>query len=352
MKRILLLAALLGTSLPLARAAEGEPAAWESLQDEAAKVTDGLPEDEAAGKKLLGERLAVQGKRFEAFLADFPNSTNRWEARMALMQITNSIAELEGKEPELAGMRSELQSIADDTKAPENVRADAGLVLLQLSSADFDRERTEAAARGLSDAINKFLQTHPDDARAPVLRLTEAQALEIFDPARAHKLYEEAAKNEDPEISDAAKAGLDLMGMRQKPLELSYTAVDGRKVDMADLKGKVVLVDFWATWCPPCVEEAPKVAAAYEKFKDQGFEVVGISLDEDKEALEKFVKENKMPWPQFFDGKGWENSLATRFKIKSVPTMWLFGRDGKLVDASPREQLDKAVADALAKPAK
>ncbi|MBU3664968.1 MAG: TlpA family protein disulfide reductase [Chthoniobacterales bacterium] len=269
---------------------------------------------------------------------------------MAMLQIGNSVAMLGEKDPGIASQKDELESIANDPKAPENIRADAGLVLLQIASMDFDRERTEASARALSTAINKFLETHPDDARTPALRLTEAQALESFDPDRAKKLYDEAAKNEDQEISAAAKTALDIMALREKPLELSFTSVDGRKVDLAELRGKVVLVDFWATWCPPCVEEVPEVVEAYGKFKDRGFEIVGISLDQDKGALEEFTKKNKMTWPQFFDGKGWENEIAKRFKIQSVPTMWLLNREGKLADASPRGRLDKAIEAALAKP--
>lgn len=329
--------------------AEDEAAAWEKLQDEAAQLTDGLPEDESEGTKLLAERLGAQLAHFKEFLTKYPQSANRWEARMALMQIGNSLDMLQNREPDLAAQSVELQSIADDKDAPENIQADAGLVLLQIASANFDKDRTEAAARGLSGAIAKFLETHPDDARAPALKLTEAQALETFDPARARALYEETAKNEDKEISDAAKSGLELMAMRSKPLELSFTAVDGRKVDLADLHGKVVLVDFWATWCPPCVEEVPALVETYEKFKDKGFEIVGISLDQDKSALEKFTEENKMTWPQFFDGKGWDNELAKRFNIQSVPTMWLLDREGKLADASPRSRLEQAVQAALDK---
>jgi thiol-disulfide isomerase/thioredoxin len=108
-----------------------------------------------------------------------------------------------------------------------------------------------------------------------------------------------------------------------------------------------VLIDFWATWCPPCVEEVPGVVEASEKFKDRGFEIVGISLDQDKAALEKFIAENKMTWPQFFDGKGWDNELAKRFNIQSVPTMWLLDREGKLADPNPRGRLEQAIQAAL-----
>jgi thiol-disulfide isomerase/thioredoxin len=325
-----------------------EAAAWESLQTEAARLTEGLPEDEESGRKLLAERLTTQLEHFKQFVKDYPQSPNRWEARMAVMQIANSLAMVQNQEPDMSGQTEELRSIADDQEAPENVRADAGLVLLQLASLDFDRDRSEAAARSLSAAIQKFIDTHPDDARLPILRMTEAQALEAYDPERARALYNEVATNEDPELSGAAKAGLELMDMRDKPMELSFTAVDGKKVDLADLRGKVVLIDFWATWCPPCVEEVPSLVETYEKYHAQGFEIVGISLDEDKGALEKFTAQNKMTWPQFFDGKGWENEFAQRFKIQSVPTLWLLDREGKLIDASPRGRLDEAVEAALA----
>ncbi|MBJ7258228.1 MAG: TlpA family protein disulfide reductase [Chthoniobacterales bacterium] len=340
---------LVATALVTEQAfAQDDLAAWEKLQDEAAQLTDGLPEDEAAGKKLLAERLRAQSTHFKEFVANFPQSPNRWEARMAIMQVGNSLDMMEDREADLSAQAAELQSIADDKNAPGSIRADAGLVLLQIGSAKFDKERSEDSARALSTAIAKFLETHPDDARAPALKLTEAQALETFDAARARVLYEEAAKDEDKEISDAAKSSLALMEMRGKPLELSFTAVDGKKVDLADLRGKVVLVDFWATWCPPCVEEVPQLVETYEKFKDRGFEVVGISLDRDKGALEKFTAENKMTWPQFFDGKGWDNELAKRFNIQSVPTMWLLDREGKLVDAGPRNRLQEAIESALA----
>lgn len=327
--------------------ATSEIEAWESLQDEAARLTENLPADEKEGRKMLAERLNAQLEHFRKFLTEFPQSPNRWEARMAVMQIANSLAMVQEREPDMTGQTDELRSIADDPDAPEEVRADAGLVLLQLASLEFDRDRSEESARSLSAAIRKFIDTHPEDARIPVLRMTEAQALEAYEPDRARELYDEVAANEDPELSDAAKAALDLMAMREEPMELSFTAVDGRKVDLADLRGKVVLVDFWATWCPPCVEEVPQLVETYEKFKGLGFEIVGISLDEDKAALEKFTAENKMTWPQFFDGKGWENEFARRFKIQSVPTLWLLDREGKLVDANPRGRLEAAIEAAL-----
>ena len=133
-----------------------------------------------------------------------------------------------------------------------------------------------------------------------------------------------------------------------KPLELAFKAVDGRTVDLAAMKGKVVLIDFWATWCGPCVAELPHVLEAYQKLHDRGFEIVGISLDQEKEALQAFTKKRGMTWPQYFDGEGWGNKYAQEFGITGIPAMWLVDRDGKLVDQEAREDLAGKVERLLA----
>jgi len=132
-----------------------------------------------------------------------------------------------------------------------------------------------------------------------------------------------------------------------KPLDIHFTALDGREVDLAKLTGKVVLVEFWSTTCGPCIAEMPTVKAVYEKFHDRGFEVVAVSLDDKEIALRRFIKEKKLPWPQHFDGKGWENQFAVRYGIFSIPTMWLVDKRGNLRYNNARFDLERSVTSLL-----
>lgn len=156
---------------------------------------------------------------------------------------------------------------------------------------------------------------------------------------------------ENPMAQDLAQYVEFMRGQLSVPIvgdemEIAFTALDGREVDLADMKGKVVLVDFWATWCQPCVVEMPHLLKAYHAYHEKGFEIIGISLDQNEAALKKFIDDLEIPWPQHFTGT--DNEFAEKFSIQAIPATFLIGTDGKVVATDLRgDQLEQWLSELL-----
>jgi len=329
-----------------------------------------------------------------AFVQQLQQPQGRPKSREEMMQYFGQVANVSleaaekilaqstpGDENAIAGSRMKLESLMMLSQLG-NPNADADLVayaesLTNSPSVELANEARRigllVAARRvmnsggqggaeLLQSIRGMLEANPDDAQTAQLAMQVASAFENM-PGGAElakqayaTLSTTLAKSSDERIRqmaakfDGVLRRLDLPG---NPIEITGTLLDGTPFNQKSLEGQVVLVDFWATWCGPCIAELPNVLEQYKKYHARGFEVVGISLDEDKQALVDFVTERKIPWPILFEqaeGSGWNHPMATRYGISGIPTVILVGRDGRVVSLDVRgeklgEALDKLFAE-------
>ena len=167
--------------------------------------------------------------------------------------------------------------------------------------------------------------------------------------AEALAAYEKLVKTYPDDPAGVRAAGI--LAFKKLPgslLDLHFTSTDGKTIDLKDYRGKVVLVDFWASWCPPCRASLPALVETEKSLRAKGFQVLGISLDGDKDAMNKFIKDTHMSWPQYFDGKEWDNAIVRKYGIISIPVTLLVDKAGKVREVGLRDhELQAAIQKLL-----
>jgi peroxiredoxin len=272
------------------------------------------------------------------------------------------------------------QAPAQNTNTATNIDAEINRVVTSINAKIMAGKNTEADFADEMKSYDAILAEHAGEKTEAVAAVLVAKAQffgEVFNDAeKALEAYKQL-KRDFPDTkagkeADQAITDLEDMVAQQKALQkikdglvpgtkfpdFQEKDLAGNPISISQYKGKVVLVDFWATWCPICVVEMPNTLKVYQKYHDQGFDVVGVSMDDDQPLLKRYLKEHDIPWRQAFEGVRDGNQMSIKYATDYLPTYYLLDRDGKIIatDRSPDtigmlngDKLDKAVAAALAK---
>lgn len=260
-----------------------------------------------SAEEIIQKNHSALLKELQAYLAENPEASDAGEARSKAIEsayFTNN------KETMVRLLQSQFESLrSQDTINPQEL-AQTGMMLVQFS--------TEI---GKAEIAKEVQATFND--------LAEKGESEVY-----------------TQVSEMLEAQLNKPSIGSTP-ELSGTTLDGKELSLSDYKGKVVMLDFWATWCGPCIAEMPNVRKVYDKYHDKGFDIVAISLDRSIDPLKEYISENEISWANIYDADQ-TASLADQFSITSIPSIFILDQTGKIVAVDVRgDQLEKVVSDLL-----
>jgi len=220
------------------------------------------------------------------------------------------------------------------------------------------RLKRDDQVKAVNDFVSNFIKKSPSPAvryyaiglASRTMKTEDLKALAVLS-ADAFKEHDGLAKLKSMLTVQAANSATPSNPLlNQQAPDFTMPDVNGKLVSLSSFKGKYVLVDFWASWCGPCRNENPNVVAAYQKFKDKNFTILGVSLDEGKEEWLQAIKDDGLTWTQISDLKKWQSSVVELYKFEGIPFNVLLDPTGKVIASSLRgADLDKKLTELLIK---
>ncbi|WP_246343851.1 TlpA disulfide reductase family protein [Adhaeribacter radiodurans] len=227
------------------------------------------------------------------------------------------------------------------TKATESANEDSVKVI---------QEAYQKIQEGNVKVIKGFIKQHDKTAVAAfaTLNLINPETDLAFADSMATLLNKSKPESQYTKALIKRLEPLKTLAIGKAAPDITLPTPDGKTMSLSSLKGKYVLVDFWASWCGPCRQENPNVVRMYHKYKDKGFEIFGVSLDNSRDKWLGAIQKDQLVWPHVSDLKGWESAAAQLYNIQAIPQTVLLDREGKIIARNLRgPELEAKVAELL-----
>ncbi len=288
---------------------------------------------------------------------DHPDAAELHDARLYGLKATYSLGQI----TEDAAMAAKAQAIVKTiraSKAPLETKVTSDTYGVMLTIRPVGKAATQpvkAPDKAILALVARYAKTEAAvDALMAGRSLAKATSQDKLATQLEDRLLKDHPKHEAAKQVKLVRASAAVRAVG-KPFKATLTKLDGTKLTLPDdLKGTVVVVDFWATWCGPCVQEIPHMKEVYAKYKSKGVEFVGISLDQEgqKDKLARFIKDRELGWIHTFSGKGWSDPTAATYGVRGIPSIWVVGKDGAIFSNNARGRLETVLDAALKAPQK
>jgi peroxiredoxin len=281
----------------------------------------------AGVKTAVISHLETQEQLLRGFLAHHASDPRAFEASLRLVRLLGLRGSMRNDNKAYAEAFRLLDRL-EKSMMPEQ-RADLDFARLSLTMRQIDRP-SAAEREKLFAQVRKFQADHPDDRR---LADTLAEVASLFDlqPQKKQQLLLDAqALAQEEQLKARIADDLRRIELLHQPITFSAPALDGKKLDLADHRGRLVILCFFARWSEPSIEAIEKLKKTMAGFRKETVELIGVSLDTKREAVAELLKEKGITWPVAFDGESWGSSRIRALGINALPTVWLLDREGRL----------------------
>lgn len=299
---------------------------WKAITDLDAGPREKPPTEEGA-RLMIHAHLVRQEKALRAFLGAHPEDARIFEARLRLARALQIRGDFENSDKVRAEGHRLLDDLEKSATPAQRVELDFAKVTRLMRNL---REVTPARREEVRAAARKFQEAHPADRRLAALLAEVATLFDAQPKVKEALLADAQPLAQDAELKARIADDLKRVRLLGEVVPLSFTSLQGRDIKLADLRGRPVLIVFFAGASRPSVGAIANVQNTLTELPPSSVHVLGVSLDDKREALDAVLKTRALTWPVAFDGKSWESPLVRALGINAVPTVWLLDARGRL----------------------